>query len=76
MEFDPKSRVLDFILTIDITINDLKKLQSMLRSIAFERKHDVEPDQDWYNLLKRMIENRCSLIAEQAEPVEDECIQN
>ena len=76
MDFDPKLKALEFILTIDLTIDDLRKLQTMLRSIVSDKMHDVEPDRDWYNLLKRIIERRSNLIAEQAEPVEDEFIQN
>ena len=76
MGLDPKSRVFEFIRTIDLTIDDLRKLQTMLRSVAFEKKYDAERDSDWYSLLKRMIEKKSNLITEQTEPVEDEYLPN
>ena len=76
MGLDLKSKALEFILTIDLTIDELRRIQSMFQSIEFEKVDDVESDFNWYSLLKKMLEKQCNLILENAEPLEIENLPN
>ena len=76
MGLDPKSRALEFILMIDLTVDELKEIQTMFRSIELDKTDDVECGFDWYSLLKKMLEEQYNLILEKAEPVEYENLRN
>ena len=76
MEIDDKSRALELILTIDLIVDDLRRIQNMFRPIECKKADYVKPDFDWYSLLKETLEKQCNLILEKAEPVENEYISN
>jgi hypothetical protein len=76
MGLDPESRALEFILTIDLTIDELRRIQSMFQSIEFEKVDNIESDFNWYSLLKKMLETQCNFILENAEPLEIENLPN
>jgi len=76
MEIDPKSRALELILTLDLTVDELRHIQEMFPCDDCEKSGDVEPGFDWYSILKKMLERQCNLILRESEPIENEHISN
>ena len=76
MGLDPRSMALEFICLIDLTVDELKEIQSRFQFIDFDKADDVESCFNWYCLLKKMLEKQYKFILEKTEPVENEYIPN
>lgn len=76
MGLDAKSKALELIHTIDLIVEDMRRIQNMFRCIECKKADDLEPDFDWYSLLKKTLEKQCNLILEKVEPVENAYISN
>ena len=50
MEIDPKSRALELILKLDLTVDELRHIQEMFPCDDCEKSGDVEPGFDWYSI--------------------------